>query len=157
MIASSTCVLPLFDYPIGLRPENHSASGEPFCVQYLLSPWLRLVHTGGLDPCPHAPNKRLYTQDARLRYIHLDRRTHREPSVCPSITFFFCCCLDQYNDQHYCTLIVAAGPTSCLVFSCRGHYSFTLSDRVGLYPSFIYLRGASTMVFLYIPVYVSRI
>jgi len=45
-------------YPIGLRPENLFASGEAFCVGYLLSPWLRLVRQGGMDPCPQAPNKR---------------------------------------------------------------------------------------------------
>jgi len=33
MIASYTGVLPLFDYPIGLRPENPFASGEPFYIR----------------------------------------------------------------------------------------------------------------------------
>jgi len=32
MIASSTRVLPLFYYAIGLRPENDSESGDPWCV-----------------------------------------------------------------------------------------------------------------------------
>jgi len=33
MIASPTRVLPLIYYPVGLRPENYSASGEPLCVR----------------------------------------------------------------------------------------------------------------------------
>jgi len=69
--------------------ENLSASGEPFCVHYLLSPWLRLVRPGGMDPYPHAPNKRLDTQDASLRSLDLDRRTHREHGACLSVTSFF--------------------------------------------------------------------
>jgi len=90
MIASSTCVLPLFHYPIRLRPENHSPSVEPFCVRYLLSPWLRLVRPGGMDPCPQAPHKRPHTQDASLRSMRLDRRMHREHRACPGVTFSFC-------------------------------------------------------------------
>jgi len=90
MIASYTLVLPLFYYPIRLRPENLFASGEPFCVEYLLSPWLRLVRPGGMDPCPQAPNKRPHTQNASLRSVRLDRRTHREHRVRPCVTFFFC-------------------------------------------------------------------
>ena len=57
MIASSTWVLPLFYDPIGLRLENHSASGEPFCVRYLLSPWLRLVVWAACTPVPKHPIK----------------------------------------------------------------------------------------------------
>jgi len=66
------------------------ASGEPFCVRYLLSPWLRLVPPGGIDPCSQAPPNRPHTQDASLRYMRLDRQTHREHGVCPGVTFFFC-------------------------------------------------------------------
>jgi len=90
MIASYTWVLPLFYYPIGLRLENLFASGEPLCVGYLLSPWLRLVRPGGMDPCPPAPNKIPHTQNASLRSMRLDRRTHREHGVRPGVTFFFC-------------------------------------------------------------------
>jgi len=89
MIASNTWVLPLWYYPIGLRPENLFASGEPFCVRYLLSPWLRLVRPGGMDPCPQAPNERPHTQNASLRSMRLDRRTHREPGVRPGVTSVF--------------------------------------------------------------------
>jgi len=45
MIASYTRVLPLFYYPIGLRPENLFASGEPFCVRRT---FLRLVPSESL-------------------------------------------------------------------------------------------------------------
>jgi len=76
-------------YPIGLRPENLFASGEPFCVGYLLSPGLRLVRLGGMDPCPQAPNKRPHTQTASLRSMRLDRRTHREHEVRPGVCLFF--------------------------------------------------------------------
>jgi len=90
MIASYTCVLPLFHYPIGLRPEHLFASGAPFCVGYLLSPWFRLVRPGSMDPCPPAPNIRPHTQNPSLRSMRLDRRTHREHGVRPGATFFFC-------------------------------------------------------------------
>ena len=76
-------------YPIGLRPENLFASREPFCVGYLLSPWLRLVPLGGLDPCPRAPNKRAYTLNASLRSMRLDRRTDRERGCVRVYAFFF--------------------------------------------------------------------
>jgi len=90
MIASYTSVLPLFSYPIRLRPENLFASGEPFCVGYLPRPWLRLVRPGGMEACPQAPNKRQHTQNASLRSMGLDDRTDREHGVCPGVTFFVC-------------------------------------------------------------------
>jgi len=89
IIASYTRVLPLFYYGIGLRPENLSDSGEPFCIWYLLSPCLRPVLLGGMDPCPPALSKRPQTQDPSLCSVHLDRRTHREHGVHPGVSFFF--------------------------------------------------------------------
>jgi len=85
------CLVTICD--IGLRPENLFASGEPFCVGCLLSPWLRLVRPGGMEPCSQAPNKRPHTQNASLRYMRLDRRTHREHGVGLGATFFFCWCI----------------------------------------------------------------
>ena len=87
-------------YPIGLHPENLFASGEPFCVGYLLSPWLRLVRPGGMDPCPQAPNKRPHTQNASLRSMRLDRRTHREHSVRPGVCFFLCWWSNMFLQTH---------------------------------------------------------
>jgi len=88
MIASYTWVLPQVFSPIGLRPENLFECGEPFCVGYLLSPWLRLVRLGGMDPCLQAPNKRPHTQSSSLRSMRLDRRTHRQHGVRPGVSLF---------------------------------------------------------------------
>jgi len=76
-------------YPIGLRQENLFASGEPFCVGYLLSRWLGLVWLAGMDPCPQAPNKRPHTQNASLCSMRLDRRTDREQGCVRVYAFFF--------------------------------------------------------------------
>ena len=134
MIASYTWVLPLFNYPIGLRPETLFASGEPFCVGYLLSPGLCLVRLGGMDPCPQAPNKRPHTQNASLRSMRLDRRTHWEHRVRPGVTFFFCWCKRTINIKWYqiYTLFWAISGFHIVITLQIGSYSRLDSSLYGI-------------------------
>jgi len=90
MIASYTRVLPLFYNGIVLRPENDSASGEPFCGWSPLSPWLCPVPLAHMDPCPPVISIRPHTQDTSLPSILLERRTHMAHGVHPCVSFPFC-------------------------------------------------------------------